>query len=308
MPMVNRFVAASIALAAAMFSGPVRAQNAQGAPRTPFPAPDPGAPVGDNQEKHVDGWYKDVSIPPAEKKAAPATPHDLSGIWEPAGGWRAGVQFLGAKEYPSDGKHILPFTAEGEKAFKEHKAGFGTNEVPIALNNDPFDTCEPIGFPRIELFNLRAIQIMQTPKQVVIFYQNDRTFRSIWTDGRGFPDPDTAEPRWYGYSVGKWEDDNTLVVETTGIDERPWIDNAGRPHSSDLRVEERFHRVNRDIFELTLTIIDPKMYTKPWNALDKFPMRLQSDSFDLREMICSPSEQAAFDKEVSRPAIAPAKK
>ena len=302
--MANGTVAAAIVLAAAIFSLPAWGQDAQGAPRTPFPAPDPGAPPLDRSgEKHVDGWYKDVPVPAADKKAASAPRHDLSGIWEPAAGWRAGVQFLGAKEYPSDGKHILPFTPEGEKVFKTHKAGFGTNEVPIALNNDPFDICDPIGFPRIELFNLRAIQIMQTPKQVVIFYQNDRTFRSIWTDGRGFPDPDIAEPRWYGYSIGKWEDDNTLVVETTGIDERTWLDNAGRPHSSDLRVEERFHRVNHDIFELTLTIIDPKMYTEPWNALDKFPMRLQSDAFDLREMLCSPSEQAAFDREVSRPAI-----
>jgi hypothetical protein len=103
-------------------------------------------------------------------------------------------------------------------------------------------------------------------------------------------------------------DDYTLVVETTGIDERTWIDNAGRPHSADLRVEERFHRVSPDTFELTLTIIDPKMYAKPWNALDKFPMRLQSDAFDLREMLCSPSEQASFDKEVSKPAIANTKK
>jgi len=42
------------------------------------------------------------------------------------------------------------------------------------------------------------------------------------------------------YSVGKWEDDYTFVVQTSGIDERTWVDRAGRPHSDDLRVEERF--------------------------------------------------------------------
>ncbi|MGB8848839.1 MAG: hypothetical protein WCC76_03925, partial [Candidatus Acidiferrales bacterium] len=115
-----------------------------------------------------------------------------------------------------------------------------------------------------------------------------------------FPPDDIAEPRWYGYSIGKWVDDATLVVETSGLDERTWLDNAGRPHSSDLRVEERFHRVSHDIFELTVTIIDPQMYTKPWNALDKFPMRLQSADFDIREMLCSPSEQAQYDNVVSK--------
>jgi len=156
--------------------------------------------------------------------------------------------------------------ALGEKAFKANKPGFGTTEVPIALNNDPFDICDPIGFPRIELFNLRAIQILQSEKQVLIFYQNDRTFRSIWMDGRQFPSQDISEPRWYGYSIGKWEDDTTFVVQTVGLDARTWIDNVGRPHSGDLRVEERFHRVSHDILELTLTIIDPTMYTKPWEC------------------------------------------
>ena len=309
--MANRFVAATMVLIVSMISLPALAQNGQGPPRIPFPAPDPGAsPVDRSHEKHLDGWYKDSPIMPADPKAAPALRHDLSGIWEPAAGWREGVQFLGAKEYPSDGKppHELPFTPLGEKTWKSHKPGFGTTEVPIALNNDPFDICDPIGFPRIELFNLRALQILQTEKQVMIFYQNDRTFRSIWTDGRGFPPEDISEPRWYGYSIGKWEDDTTFVIETTGLDERTWIDNVGRPHSSDLRVEERFHRVNHDFLELTLTIIDPKMYTKPWNALNKFALRLQPADFDLREMICSPSEQAEFDKQVSRPAIANSKK
>jgi hypothetical protein len=287
--MAKRYVVLAVALAASMFSLPARSQSTL----------EPGT------SQHVDGWYKDVAAPPKGEKPGPAPRHDLSGIWEPAAGWREGVQQYGALEYPSDGKpeHQLPFTPLGEKTWKSHKPGFGTTEVPIALNNDPFDTCDPIGFPRIELFGFRAIQILQTEKAVVIFYQNDRTFRSIWTDGRDFPSDDIAEPRWYGYSVGKWVDDATLVVETTGLDERTWLDNAGRPHSSDLRVEERFHRVNHDIFELTLTINDPKMYTKPWIALNKFPMRLQPADFDLREMLCSPSEQAQYDNVVSKPTV-----
>ena len=287
--MSKRYVVLAVALGASMFSLPARSQSTL----------EPGT------SQHVDGWYKDVPAPPKGEKPGPAPRHDLSGIWEPAAGWREGVQQYGALEYPSDGKpeHQLPFTPLGERTWKSHKPGFGTTEVPIALNNDPFDVCDPIGFPRIELFGFRAIQILQAEKEVVIFYQNDRTFRSIWTDGRGFPSDDIAEPRWYGYSVGKWVDDTTLVVETTGLDERTWLDNAGRPHSSDLRVEERFHRVNHDIFELTLTINDPKMYTKPWIALNKFPMRLQPADFDLREMLCSPSEQAQYDNVVSKPTV-----
>ena len=201
-----------------------------------------------------------------------------------------------------DGKHPLPYTPEGEKAWKEHKYGDGFGSYPLSEVNDPFKMCDPIGFPRIDLHDLRAIQIDQMPQKTLIVYENDQVWRSVWTDGRGFPK--ITEPRWYGYSIGKWADDYTFVVETTGLDERTWIDNAGRPHTKDLRVEERFHRVAQGLMELTLTITDPKYYTKPWNALDKYPLRLQTDTFDIREMVCSESEAEIYNKEIAEEAAA----
>ena len=60
-------------------------------------------------------------------------------------------------------------------------------------------------------------------------------------------------------------------------------------------MEERFHRLDHDHLELTVTIDDPKMYTKPWVALDKFVFNLQPSSFDVREMICSPSETEQYN-------------
>ena len=33
-------------------------------------------------------------------------------------------------------------------------------------------------------------------------------------------------------------DDHTLVVGTSGMDERSWLELVGRPHSGDLRVDE----------------------------------------------------------------------
>jgi hypothetical protein len=99
--------------------------------------------------------------------------------------------------------------------------------------------------------------------------------------------------------VGQWVDDTTFVVETNGMDERTWLDNVGRPHSDALRVEERWHRVDHDNMQLTVTINDPKYYTQPWNALDKLPLRLMPADFDSTEIVCSPSEVAAYNKEIS---------
>jgi hypothetical protein len=51
-----------------------------------------------------------------------------------------------------------------------------------------------------------------------------------------------------------------------------------------------------------VTIDDPKMYMKPWVALDKLSFDLQPPNFDIREMICSPSEFAQYNKLVGTPA------
>lgn len=257
----------------------------------------------DDESDHLDGWYQAVPRPDPKAKPGPAPVHDISGTWEPAEGWRNGVQASGAYNYPMDGQHPLPYTPAGEAAWKSHKYGDGFGSYPLEEVNDPFEMCDPIGFPRIDLHDLRAVQIVQTPNKVLMVYENDQVWRDIWTDGRDFPK--ILEPRWYGYSVGKWVDPTTFVVETEGLDPRTWIDNAGRPHTKDLKVEERFHRVNHDIMELTVTIVDPEYYTKPWNALDKYPLRLQSPSFDIREMVCSESEAAEYNKNIGEQAAQP---
>lgn len=53
------------------------------------------------------------------------------------------------------------------------------------------------------------------------------------------------------------------VDRATGYDDRTWLDHFGDPHSDQMHIEERWHRVDSDMLELTLTITDPKIYTKP---------------------------------------------
>jgi hypothetical protein len=248
-----------------------------------------------------DGWGRTITAPVKNQTSAPAPRHDISGTWEPANGFLDGLGMLGAKAMPEDGKpeHELPYTPLGLEALKLNKPTIGPRNVLPGQTNDPVNFCDPQGFPRENLFQLRTTQIIQTSEKILILYEFDRIWRVIWTDGRGLPkDP---EPRWFGYSVGKWIDDYTLVVETNGTDERSWVDLVGRPHSGEMRVEERFHRVDHDRLEWTVTIDDAKMYTKSWVALDKFPMKLMPADFDVREMICSPSESAEYDKLIGNP-------
>lgn len=246
----------------------------------------------------LDGWGRPITGLTKGQKSAPAPRRDLSGIWEPepAHDPVRVLGVLGASALPEDGKpeHEPPYTPSGRKALSLTKPSSGTRSVLPAETNDPVFSCEPQGMPREDLYEFRTTQILQTPVSVLMLYQFNRVWRVVWTDGREVPkDPD---PRWYGYSVGKWEDDYTFVVQTSGTDERTWIDRAGRPHSDELRVEERFHRLDHDHMELTVTIDDPKMYTKPWVAINKLPLDLQPPNFDIREMICSPAENAEYNK------------
>ncbi len=279
--MLKRLVVSGVVLVALMFSPVTRAQTSS-APASPVPTEPP-----------LDGWGRVINPPAKDHKSAAAPKRDISGIWDPA---LNGNQVLGAGNVPEDGKaeHRLPYTPQGLEKLKTTKPSNGVRSVLPAETNDPVVSGDPQGMPREDLFELRTTQILQRPENVVILYQFGRVWRVIWTDGREVPkDP---EPRWFGYSVGKWVDDYTFVVETTGTDERTWVDRAGRPHSEELRIEERFHRPDHDHLELTVKIDDPKMYTKSWVALDKFVFDLQPSSFDVREMFWSPSEFQEYNR------------
>ncbi len=232
-------------------------------------------------------WNNAGLAQPPAGTSAPAPRRDLSGTWDAGSGGVSGPGHVGA-----------PFTPLGEQMARAYKPGNGSRLVPVSEINDPLSTMgDPAGFPRLVLFELRPFQIAQTPNQVLMLYMFEKRWRVIWTDGRALPkDPD---PRWYGYSVGRWEDDYTFVVQTVGMDDRTWLDNAGNPHSASLRVEERYHRANRNTLELTVVIDDPMVYTKPWMPRNKLALRLMPNGTDLMEMIPSASEAADYKRVIA---------
>lgn len=226
----------------------------------------------------------------ASRRSAPAPKRDLSGIWD--------AGFAGVA--PTGQKTVAPLTPLGERIGKTHRSGDGSRVVPVPQINDPLSTMgDPAGFPRTLLFELRPFQVVQTANQLLVLNMFEKRWRVIWTDGRALPrDPD---PRWYGYSTGKWVDDYTFVVTTIGTDERTWLNNAGDPHSNELKVEERYHRVSRATMELTVLLDDPKIYTKPWIGRDRLQLRLMPAGTDLMEMIPSASEAAEYRRLMAAP-------
>jgi hypothetical protein len=140
--------------------------------------------------------------------------------------------------------------------------------------------------------------------RVILLSQYQKTWREIWTDGRALPknigQPGGSDPRYYGYSVGHWENDNTFIVDTVGLDENTWLNNMGYPHTSEARVQERWVRTDHNDLELTVTVDDPKIYTKPFVLGTNRFKWLPNQEFE--EQMCVPSQMIEYLKVIGDPA------
>jgi hypothetical protein len=240
------------------------------------------------------GGNRDPESAAAAKAAAePAyVPHDLSGIW------------LGRGGGPLSDKEAPPMTPLGKEKFSANKPsqyGRGNTLTPghvvPAFGNDPLAKCDPLGYPR----NLGGgpFEMVQTPDKIVQIFEEGRRVREIWTDGRKLPD--YLEARWYGWAVGHWDGD-TLVVESTGYDERAWLDTNGYPHSEGMHLVERYSHPDAMTLQISMTLEDPKVYTKPWSGQKTFKLELPKGLTVLSEWYCVPSEEESFNEQVRDPA------
>ena len=104
-------------------------------------------------------------------------------------------------------------------------------------------------------------------------------------DGRKHPaDPD---PTWYGHSIGSFDDD-TLVIDSVGFNDKFWFDFAGHPHTEQLHVVERFHRPDLTNLNYEATINDPGAYTAPFTMHGHSNLQ---EGVDLQEYICNENNQ-----------------
>lgn len=131
-----------------------------------------------------------------------------------------------------------------------------------SLNPNIYPYCLPQGFPRI-VDNPHPIEIVQVPGRVYMYFEVDNQVRRIYTDVQKHHTD--GPPTFMGDSIGHWERD-TLVVDTTGLNDLTWLDGLGHPKSDAMHVEERIRRVSHDQLEIDFLFDDPKTYAKPWTA------------------------------------------
>ena len=178
----------------------------------------------------------------------------------------------GAIVDPSDGLiPYQPWAAQKAKDNFEHH-----------LADEPELHCFESGLPN-QMYRQYGFQILQPSGYVVMNWEFMHAVRIIPTDNRPHVLP-PAKKLFQGDSVGHWDGD-TLVVDTTNLNDRTWLDSAGNIHSDQMHVVERFTMVNDRTINYEATIDDPKAYTKPWKVAFTLNRNMQPN-YEQMEFAC----------------------
>src|SRR4051812_36818901 len=144
----------------------------------------------------------------------------------------------------------------------------GPEDLPLG------ERCVSFGAPRTGAGYNSYLQIVQSPKAVVVFQEMAHDARVVRLDNPPPHLPGTVR-QWLGDSRGRYEGD-TLVVETTNY-------RGGFMGSTpDVKLTERFTRVSNDYVNWVITVDDPKTWTQPWS----FMVRLKRTPDQIYEYAC----------------------
>jgi len=188
------------------------------------------------------------------------------------GNWRdpvlkpwAGAQMRASNEEVLSGKRQVPFTAQAR--------------------------CYPGGVPGQLLYPAEPFYFIQTPKQVWMIWQRDHMVRRIYlTDKHS----ETVKPSWFGESIGRYENGDTLIVDTIGLSTKnSYIDNFRTPHTERLHVVERFKPAGDGrTLEALVKVDDPDTFNEPLHMVQRW----RKVPNPLLETVCAENNADHFDQ------------
>jgi hypothetical protein len=127
-------------------------------------------------------------------------------------------------------------------------------------------------------------RIVQQPAFIAIL-NPDMSYRQVYLDGREL-ELSPQIPTWLGYSAGHWEDD-TLVIESNGFNDRTWLTREGLPHTDQLKITERYTRIDYGHMRLEVSYEDPGTFKQAVQATIDL---VNSPDGAMLEMVCNESE------------------
>ena len=152
-------------------------------------------------------------------------------------------------------------------------------------------SCYPGGVPEQLLTPAQPFYFIQTPKQVWMIWETDHMVRRVYMTDRH---SETLKPSWFGESIGHYENGDTLVVDTIGLQAKnSYLDWFRTPHTEKLHVVERF-KLSADgkTLEALVKVEDSDTFNEPlymvrrWNKVPN----------QLLEMVCAENNGDHFGK------------
>ena len=209
-------------------------------------------------------WYGDPRAP------------DISGVWVRA---ETTHSPLGSKE----GWAPFPPPLKGE--FAETWKKRLSDEAAGNRTDDPVRGCMPPGMPRFITGMNTPMMILQTPGRVMM-YRDGMPVRRIWLDGHALPAAKDLESFSNGNAIGHYQGQD-LITDVRGIRDQP-IDSTGVPHSDNLQITERYHRVDANTLTVEVTLTDNLAYRQPMKTTVTYKT-FNDPLWEPREFICTPA-------------------
>ena len=262
-----------------------------------------------------------TAAPSASEASQSFDPHNLDGVW--AGDIRPGndrsgnttpeppltewakqhLLYKGISHDVLSGTLIDPNRTPTPGSFdRRTKIYYSKDQYGVPSNDPdgeyPGKNCEPLGPPaEYDVPYIANLELITTRAGDRIFqmFEFHREWRTFWLDR---DHPKHVDPTFQGDSSAHWES-NTLVVDTIGFNGKSMINGmVGHSKSDAFHMVERFTRVDHDHLHIEMTYMDQKAWgDRAWTGFHRYYHLVPNEDFI--EFICSQSETAEYDKEVT---------
>ncbi len=211
-----------------------------------------------------------TTVPTAAQEASRTTPFvpprlwdgrtpDFRGIWQVRGTAHVNLEGHPGRDGIAASESIVVDPPDGRIPYRPEALAQREENFRTRATADPSSKCYQAGVPRAT-YVPTPLQILQSPGNLAIVYQENHAFRVFYPDTR--PHFEAAD-FWMGDTRYRWEGD-TLVADVVALTDQLWLDQAGNYHSTDFHVVERYRMTGPDTIVYEARMDDPVVYARPW--------------------------------------------
>ena len=264
--------------------GPTPVQAQRGAQPTAPNPPGPASRTADGQPNIQGEWDSDAYGPDLEMGIDDAETARIQGR---AGG--AGVSPAKAVSViidPPDGRiPYQPWAQARRLAIPSFRRNVNRDTPKTLREMRPRTLCLHAP-PRSTIGGFEAVQV---PGYVIFVWEFSHAYRIIPLDGRPRLAPQVKLAM--GDARGRWEG-QTLIVETTNLNDWDWFDYTGTFHTDATTVVERFTVLDSDTIDYQFTVTNPEVFTRPWTVATSFKRNVRRPAdWEMLESACVEGER-----------------